>query len=112
MINGAHMVVYSTDAEVDRNASERTAARASLEAASARHTAIEIQLRDAEARLRENGGNALQQLEDRIARLSVDVAAVRRARAVFEERTAVLGSDTLSGATASFFSVLSTLLSP
>ncbi|MFZ7087993.1 ATP-binding protein [Curtobacterium sp. RRHDQ10] len=78
------------DAEVARNARERTVARAALEAASARHTAVEVQLRDAEARLRENGGNALHQLEDRIARTGADVSAVRRARAVFDERTAAL----------------------
>jgi uncharacterized protein YPO0396 len=79
------------DAEVDRNARERTLARAEVEATSARHAAAEVELRDAEARLRDSGGNALQQLEDRIERRTVDRDAIRRARTLFDERTLLLG---------------------
>jgi len=80
------------DAEVDRNGRERTAARAEVAAAEARHAAVEIELRDAEARLRDQGGNALAQLEDRIDRRTRERDAVVRTRATFDERTAVLGS--------------------
>ncbi|MCP1121832.1 hypothetical protein, partial [Robbsia andropogonis] len=45
----------------------------------------------AEARLRDQGGNALAQLEDRIERLTRERDAVVRTRATFDERTAVLG---------------------
>ncbi|WJX99430.1 SbcC/MukB-like Walker B domain-containing protein [Curtobacterium sp. 458] len=78
------------DDEVARNTRERTAARAEVAAASARHAAVEIELRDAEARLRDQGGNALAQLEDRIDRRTRERDAAARSRAVFEERTAVL----------------------
>ncbi|PYY38627.1 MULTISPECIES: ATP-binding protein [unclassified Curtobacterium] len=79
------------DLEVERNTRERTATRAEVEAASARHAAVEVELRDAEARLRDSGGNALAQLEDRIDRGTRERAAVARAREVFDERTAPLG---------------------
>ncbi|MDP4334778.1 SbcC/MukB-like Walker B domain-containing protein [Curtobacterium sp. A7_M15] len=79
------------DAEVDRNSRERTASRAEVAAAEARHAAVEIELRDAEARLRDQGGNALAQLEDRIDRRTRERDAVVRTRATFDERTAVLG---------------------
>ncbi|WIE66567.1 SbcC/MukB-like Walker B domain-containing protein [Curtobacterium sp. MCLR17_036] len=79
------------DDEVARNARERTAARAEVEAAEARHTAVDIELRDAEARLRDQGGNALAHLEDRIDRLGRERDAVVRTRTTFDERTAVLG---------------------
>ncbi|MDN4648605.1 ATP-binding protein [Curtobacterium sp. PsM8] len=79
------------DLEVERNTRERTATRAEVEAASARHAAVEVELRDAEARLRDSGGNALAQLEDRIDRGTRERAAVARTREVFDERTAPLG---------------------
>jgi uncharacterized protein YPO0396 len=79
------------DREVERNTRERTATRAEVEAASARHAAVEVELREAEARLRDSGGNALAQLEDRIDRGTRERAAVARTREVFDERTAPLG---------------------
>ncbi len=79
------------DAEVERNGRERTAARGEVAAAEARHGAVEIELRDAEARLRDQGGNALAQLEDRIERRTRERDAVVRTRTVFDERTAPLG---------------------
>jgi uncharacterized protein YPO0396 len=84
------------DDEVDRNARQRTAARAELEAATAMSTAAEIALRDAEERLRDNGGNALAQLEDRISRRNAEGDAIRRARTTFEERTMLLDDPILS----------------
>jgi len=89
------------DAEVDRNGRERTAARAEVAAAEARHAAVEIELRDAEARLRDQGGNALAQLEDRIERRTRERDAVVRTRATFDERTAVLGAAVLDAAVSS-----------
>ncbi|MCJ1714928.1 ATP-binding protein [Curtobacterium sp. VKM Ac-2922] len=86
------------DDEVDRNARSRTAARAEVEAASARHAAVEIELREAEGRLRDSGGNALAQLEDRIDRRTRERSTVERARGSFDERTAVLGTFTTESA--------------
>ncbi|SBN63407.1 Uncharacterized protein YPO0396 [Curtobacterium sp. 9128] len=79
------------DDEVSRNSRARTVARAEVEAASARHAAVEIELREAEARLRDSGGNALAQLEDRIDRGTREREVVLRAREAFESRTALLG---------------------
>ncbi|GGL70610.1 ATP-binding protein [Curtobacterium citreum] len=79
------------DAEVDRNTRERTAARADVAATEARHAAVEIELREAEGRLRDQGGNALAQLEDRIDRGTRERDTIARTRATFEERTAPLG---------------------
>ncbi|ROS73871.1 uncharacterized protein YPO0396 [Curtobacterium sp. PhB130] len=78
------------DDEVARNSRSRTAGRAEVEAASARHAAVEIELREAEARLRDSGGNALAQLEDRIDRRTRERDVVARARATFDTRTAPL----------------------
>ena len=78
------------DAEVEDNARARTAARAELEAATAQHSAAEIELREAESRLRDSGGSALAQLEDRIARSTEERQAAQRARRLFDERTLVL----------------------
>ncbi|WIB61906.1 SbcC/MukB-like Walker B domain-containing protein [Curtobacterium sp. MCLR17_007] len=86
------------DDEVDRNRRSRTAARAEVEAASARHAAVEIELREAEARLRDSGGNALAQLEDRIERRTRERAAVERTRTAFDDRTAALGTFTTESA--------------
>jgi len=79
------------DAEVERNGRERTAARADVSATEARHAAVEVELREAESRLRDQGGNALAQLEDRIDRRTRERDTVARARNTFDERTAPLG---------------------
>jgi uncharacterized protein YPO0396 len=84
------------DDEVARNARSRTAARAEVEAASARHAAVEIELREAEGRLRDSGGNALAQLEDRIDRRTRERDVVVRARSTFDDRTDVLGAPATS----------------
>ncbi len=78
------------DAEVERNGRERTAARADVAATEARHGALEVELREAEGRLRDQGGNALAQLEDRIDRRTRERDVVARARRTFDERTATL----------------------
>ncbi|OIH93703.1 ATP-binding protein [Curtobacterium sp. MCBA15_001] len=82
------------DDEVARNSRARTAGRAEVEAASARHAAVEVELREAEGRLRDSGGNALAQLEDRIDRRTRERATVARAREAFASRTDVLGAPT------------------